>query len=807
MRVRRQRLQVAIFPFLSVLLCVLGSLILLMLVLDRKVKLAAAEHAQQERLAEREKRQEQQETDHQQKLAERQQLVQKRTQELEERRRAEEERIKKEQDAEVRQHLAELQAHDDRRQKLKAEVEKLKAEETSQLKSVNAQQTELAALTDELRRRQEKLKLLTSTANSGEAKVEQSRERQKLVSKYEAGLHEQLRLLEQVIEQVKDANKKRPPLFYFFPPNQRVPGAGRPPIYLECTANHVIFQPDNQQWTTSEIQSSARFVEEVRRRQAAKAVAAHGNPPYVLLIVRPSATMLYYVVLHALQGTDIDMGYELVAEDWKLEFTDPRSEPPAEIAANRMHVAAAGPQGPRGQAPKIFNNAVSGRPGFAGDETSRPESGAPSAGGSFIGSGTKPGGLSSLSKPGDGNTAGANGGSAASPPSLAGGPGGHGPANGPGGLGAPGGPVGKEGDGWHATGNPSSGAIIAKAKGLPHGTASGGGNGQPEPSEVADGSSTSPAPNFRAGLQHGRGNQPFAAPGIGGTASDGSTSGQSGAIGGGQDASAGGGSGMHASPVAGPIAGNAGAQTPAPPQAFLPDLDSTPKPLARAGGAPGSGTHANAAGANQGGGSTEAGPAATGSANSGSSGGVGNSGQGGGGKVNGQGTPGLVPPNLSDGSGGSSTFIPGGQGESDGDPSATSNPLEQRPKIVGGPKPVHLNGQTTRPSGPRMVGGVERDWVIVIECMGDGISLPQQNMRFTLAEINGTDKPLLAAMQRMIQLQMKRQPDLRPSLKYRIEMDGLGTFYKVASELVPLGLPAAAERVPPPAKVERPKGE
>src|SRR6516165_3239719 len=182
MRVRRQRLQVAIFPFLSVLLCVLGSLILLMLVLDRKVKLAAAEHAQQERLAEREKRHEQQETDHQQKLAERQQLVQKRTQELEERRRAEEERIKKEQDAEVRQHLAELQAHDDRRQKLKAE-------ETSQLKSVNAQQTELAALTDELRKRQEKLKLLTSTANSGEAKVEKSREREKLVSKYEAGLH------------------------------------------------------------------------------------------------------------------------------------------------------------------------------------------------------------------------------------------------------------------------------------------------------------------------------------------------------------------------------------------------------------------------------------------------------------------------------------------------------------------------------------------------------------------------------------------------------------------------------------------
>ena len=41
MRRRRQTLQVSTFPFLAVLLCTMGSLLLVLLAVDRKAKLAA----------------------------------------------------------------------------------------------------------------------------------------------------------------------------------------------------------------------------------------------------------------------------------------------------------------------------------------------------------------------------------------------------------------------------------------------------------------------------------------------------------------------------------------------------------------------------------------------------------------------------------------------------------------------------------------------------------------------------------------------------------------------------------------------
>src|SRR5262245_27435704 len=46
MRRRRHKLEVSTFPFLAVLLCAMGSLILMLLVLDRRAKAAARERAQ-----------------------------------------------------------------------------------------------------------------------------------------------------------------------------------------------------------------------------------------------------------------------------------------------------------------------------------------------------------------------------------------------------------------------------------------------------------------------------------------------------------------------------------------------------------------------------------------------------------------------------------------------------------------------------------------------------------------------------------------------------------------------------------------
>src|SRR6516165_2215922 len=46
MRRRRKQLEVSTFPFLAVLLCTMGSLILVLLVMDRRAKLAALQKAE-----------------------------------------------------------------------------------------------------------------------------------------------------------------------------------------------------------------------------------------------------------------------------------------------------------------------------------------------------------------------------------------------------------------------------------------------------------------------------------------------------------------------------------------------------------------------------------------------------------------------------------------------------------------------------------------------------------------------------------------------------------------------------------------
>ncbi len=99
-----------------------------------------------------------------------------------------------------------------------------------------------------------------------------------------------------------------------------------------------------------------------------------------------------------------------------------------------------------------------------------------------------------------------------------------------------------------------------------------------------------------------------------------------------------------------------------------------------------------------------------------------------------------------------------------------------------------------------MVGGVDRDWIIVIECSADGISLPLWKERFDISDLGRQDNPLLKRLETMIRQQLKRQPDVRPALKYRINGDGLRAYYEAARDLEALRLPASTERILPPAK-------
>src|SRR5437867_733305 len=60
MRRPRSKLQVSTFPFLAVLLCAMGALLLLLFIMDRRAKIAA-QHTVAEAVAERKKRSQEEE--------------------------------------------------------------------------------------------------------------------------------------------------------------------------------------------------------------------------------------------------------------------------------------------------------------------------------------------------------------------------------------------------------------------------------------------------------------------------------------------------------------------------------------------------------------------------------------------------------------------------------------------------------------------------------------------------------------------------------------------------------------------------
>lgn len=129
---------------------------------------------------------------------------------------------------------------------------------------------------------------------------------------------------------------------------------------------------------------------------------------------------------------------------------------------------------------------------------------------------------------------------------------------------------------------------------------------------------------------------------------------------------------------------------------------------------------------------------------------------------------------------------------------ASPIPANERPAPAPGiaaPRPVNLNGEAAQ--APRLVGGVDRDWVITVECNGTGVSIPSRKQAFDWLALSKPDLPLQRFVLDMVRVQRDRQPDVRPSLNYVIMVDGLRAYYQAARQLEALGLPVTVEERKP----------
>jgi hypothetical protein len=278
-RFRKPGISVALFPFLAVLICTMGSLILLLVIL--------VQHARVE--ADTIKRQAGEETPEQLALREQQE------------------------DAQWRQDLL-MEAREEN-------VEKL-----------SHGRLELSHLEEHIRRLQDQWESLNKQAEEFERL---GGDRQQDTSSAEAELSRLRTEIDAAKRKLEDAKRRaaEQPRSYAVVRIPHTQGTLRRPIYIECTATAVILQPEGIALGVHDflpplgpgnaLDSALRAVREY--------LAVHGGidangEPYPLLIVRPDGATSYSAARDAIKAWDDEFGYELIDADTVLAY------PPADPA-------------------------------------------------------------------------------------------------------------------------------------------------------------------------------------------------------------------------------------------------------------------------------------------------------------------------------------------------------------------------------------------------------------------------------------------------------------------------------------------
>lgn len=126
-------------------------------------------------------------------------------------------------------------------------------------------------------------------------------------------------------------NAAHAPAGYAIIPYEGPNGTKRRPMYIECCEDGIILQPEGVTLTASDflgplgpgnplaaaMRAAREYLYQMRSR------GQEGGEPYPLLLIRPDGIEAYYVAREALTSWGSEFGYEFVDQDWKLEFPTP----------------------------------------------------------------------------------------------------------------------------------------------------------------------------------------------------------------------------------------------------------------------------------------------------------------------------------------------------------------------------------------------------------------------------------------------------------------------------------------------------
>jgi len=822
MRQRRHKLQVSTFPFLAVLLCAMGSLILLLLVLDRRARVVAHAKALQE--AAQASAVETSAAAHRAELERREHSLH---------------QTLLNQDQETREQVKVLE------ERVNAAVENIEKERSSDQQ-----------LQETLGKERSRLAGWEQLLKSRRQEMSQSDEKTQLSQAEMARLSADLERMERTLEDLK-ALRRRQRQTYSVVPYRGKHGFARKPLYVECTADELIFYPGR-----IAIRALGLVPQEVHAeidRRVARRAAATGKPAesaYLLLLVRPDGITTYYRTVEALKMLEVDFGYEFIDRDWALDFPEDDSTTSSQpwMVAQKNEIPAARNSATR----KVQGLPASGtsempdRPRgitFGGDDSGVRSGGGIQGGsstvptGSFSGSG--PARFGQLAAPiGNGPAQPAQAGLSSTATGISGLQGGSSSSASAFGTtsGSPRFGTGMPGRDGAASGSPSLLGAGDSASGIPGTNFRLGGAQSSVSSGLASGGNAVTAGNGGmggAGLYPGpQGSATFAAGMTGGPAGGGTglSAGNSGTGGAGPYAGTQGG----VAPTTGGVANGNGVTQPNSSGADLgvptavsstvgnssavsaQNNDESSPLLQRVGtnstnGAPGNGAAANLeAGSSRDGGQPQQGGLGPTSLlpspvpNSGTGQGQapinGRSGTGDGGTGSGtgegQGSPGGQPGTGGAGSGGGRRSQQGGADQDGG--FAPSSGLYQDPLSAIGPRVP--DKRVTRPTTFRtMQLNGNRDWIIAVECTGDYAVLNLTAQRFplaTLAHPENGHNPLADAVQQVIARRQatvrEGEEPYRPMIRFRVRPDGLRAYYLAYPALEVLRVPMMRENLDPP---------
>ena len=136
------------------------------------------------------------------------------------------------------------------------------------------------------------------------------------------------------LEEARKGGAKKAPA-YAVVPYEGANGTRRRPLYVECCIDGVFLQPEGIRLGPGDFEgppgpgNPLASALRAAREHLARGPQESGDPdeqPYPLLLVRPSGVMAYYAAREALVSWGSEFGYQFVDEDWQLRY------PPADPA-------------------------------------------------------------------------------------------------------------------------------------------------------------------------------------------------------------------------------------------------------------------------------------------------------------------------------------------------------------------------------------------------------------------------------------------------------------------------------------------